>query len=155
MQMKVGTVGFGVGIPKTSMGVGLFNIGKVFLREYENSKKESVYNIGDLFSLGQKSGTFIAGGIETDWFELDPVTEKWAFNTVWLIGKKVEIKMEGLQVLRGQADIEVVFFDKYNRPNELAKRCCLNSKGTSFSEIKIRGVAHRGYVDSQGRKITY
>jgi hypothetical protein len=66
MQMKVGAVGFGVGIPKTSLGVGLFNIGKIFLREYGKSNKESVYNIGDLFSVGQKSGTFIAGGIETD-----------------------------------------------------------------------------------------
>lgn len=155
MQMKVGTVGFGFGVPKTSLGVGLFNFGKIFLREYENCKKETVYNIGDFFSLGQKSGTFIAGGIETDWFELDPVNENWAYNTIWLIGKKVEIKMEGLQVVRGQADIEVVFFDKYNRPNNLVKRCCLKSNGTSFSEIKIRGVTQRGYVDSKGRKITY
>jgi hypothetical protein len=155
MQMKVGAVGLGVGIPKTILGVGFFNVGKIFLREYEKSNKEFVYNIGDLFSLGQKSGTFLAGGIETDWFELDPVKENWAFNTVWLIGKKLEIKMGGLQVLRGQADIEVVFFDKYNRPNELAKRCCLQSKGSSFSEIKIRGVAQRGHVDSKGRKITY
>lgn len=155
MQMKVGTVGFGVGIPKTSIGVGLFNIGKIFFRESANSVKETVYNIGDLISLGQKSGTFIAGGVETDWFELDPIKDNWAYNTIWLIGKKVEIKMTGLQVLRGQTDIEVVFFDKYNRPNELAKRCCLKSMGTQFSEIKIRGVVQRAYVDSKGRKITY
>lgn len=153
--MKVGAVGFGIGIPKTSLGVGLFNIGKMFLREHKNSDKETVFDIGDFISIGQRSGTFIAGGIETDWFELDPLKDNWAFNTFWLLGKKVEIKLNGLQVLRGQADIEVVFFDKYNRPSELTKRCCLKSKGTQFSEIKIRGFVQKGYVDSKGRKITY
>jgi hypothetical protein len=153
--MKVGAIGFGFGIPKTSLGVGLFNVGKFFLRHSSNNNKETVYNIGDLISVGQKSGTFIAGGVETDWFELDPIQDNWAYNTIWLIGKIVEIRMEGMQALRGKTDIEVVFFDKYNRPKELAKRCCLKSNGTQFTEIKVRGVVKRGYVDSKGRKITY
>lgn len=155
MQMKVGSIGFGFGIPKTSLGVGLFNIGKIFLRHSASNNKETVFNIGDLISVGQKSGTFIAGGVETDWFELDPVKDNWAYNTIWLIGKKVEIKIKGMQVLKGQTDIEVVFFDKYNRPKELAKRCCLKSNGTQFTEIKVRGVVTKGHVDSKGRKITY
>ncbi|MGD9217162.1 MAG: hypothetical protein PVJ84_20290, partial [Desulfobacteraceae bacterium] len=100
-------------------------------------------------------GTLIAGGVETDWFELDPVKDNWAYNTIWLIGKIVEIKMEGMQVLRGQTDIEVVFYDKYNRPKELAKRCCLKSNGTQFSGIKVRGVVTKSCVDSKGRKIIY
>ena len=93
MQMKVGAIGFGVGIPR-------------------------IYNLN------------------------------------WLLGKKVEITITGLQVIRGQSDIEVIVIDKDNRPNELAKRCSLNSSGTQFSEIKVRGTIKRGNVDSKGRTIS-
>jgi hypothetical protein len=60
-----------------------------------------------------------------------------------------------MQVISEQTDIEVVFYDKYNQPKELAKRCCLKSSGTQFAEIKIRGFIKKSYVDSKGRKIIY
>ena len=65
MQMKIGLVGAGIGIPKTNLGVGFLNIGYLFLRNGKNDKNVKSLRIVDLVSVGQKSGTFLAAGVET------------------------------------------------------------------------------------------
>ncbi len=157
MQMLVGAGGFGVGIPKTSLGVGLGSVGKMYFRELmDKGEEKASCVIGDLISIGQKSGTFIVGGVTTRWFDLDPVKDNWIHNLNWLMGKTAEIKISGLQaVTGGTADIEVIVMDKDNRPSELVKRVGIKTDGTQLTEIAVRGVIQKSDVDSKGRKIIY
>lgn len=55
MQMLIGLAGLGIGIPKTSLGVGAA-IGKLYFRQDAKKDKEKVLVISDLLSVGQKSG---------------------------------------------------------------------------------------------------
>ncbi len=107
--MKIGTVGFGIGIPRTNLGVSVLNIGKMFFRNGINDPKEKALLIHDLISVCGKSGTFLAAGIVTDWFELDPINDNWAYNTNWLIGKKVEVDISGPQIVRGKEIFQLSF----------------------------------------------
>lgn len=148
MQMKIGLVGAGIGIPKTNLGVGFLNIGYLFLRNGKNDKNVKSLRIVDLVSVGQKSGTFLAAGVETKWFELDPQRDNWAHNSNWLIGKRIEAELSGFQLVKGETDITLKVYDEYNQPKELVNRCCTKASGIQFSSIKIRGIVQRGLLDS-------
>lgn len=153
MQMPIGLAGLGIGIPKTRLGVGAA-IGKLYFRQDAKKDKEKVLVISDLLSVGQKSGAFLFGGVTTKWFELDPIKENWLYNSYWLLGKKAEIKISGIQLIRkGAADIEINAWGKDGHVHQLLNRKDLMTDGTQFAEIKVRGVIRRGEVDSKGGKI--
>lgn len=151
MQLKITLIGGGVGIPKTNLGVGFVNIGYLFFRHGKGADVKSL-RIVDMISLGQKSGAFLGAVVETSWFELDPNEDNWAYNINWLIGKKIEVELSGFQILRGETDISLKFFDEYNKPKELVNRCCTKANGIQFSSIKIRAIVERGTLDSNNAK---
>lgn len=151
MQMRVGVVGCGIGIPKTNLEVSALNIGMLYFRRYPKDPEETILTVRDLLTYGGKSGTFLVTGIETDWFELDPKKDNWAHNTIWMIGKKIEVEVHGSQFLRGTVDVSVKVFDKYNQSRELVAQCCLKAGGIQSSSMKIRGVVCRSSMDKRNR----
>ncbi len=140
MQMMIEIWGAGIGVPKTNLEIGAFNGARISFRRALGLPSMSRLSVRDLISLGSKSGTFLASLIITDWFELDPKEDNWAYNTNCLIGKTVEIEVSGLTLGRGEVDIAVRFFDKYNKSKELVTRCCVKSTGGQISPTKVRGV---------------
>jgi hypothetical protein len=106
-----------------------------------------------MFSIGKKSTTFLFSGLETVWFDLDPTKESWACNAVSLIGKRMEISVEGLLVIRGEIDVAVTLFDQYGQPKTLVKQSFVKTVGgIQASGIKIRGVALKNKLRS-GRQL--
>ena len=153
--MLIGLAGLGIGVPKTSIGVGAA-IGKLYFRENPQTVKEKALTISDLLSVGQKSGAFLMGGVTTKWFDLDPIKENALYNFYWLLGKKAEIKISGVQLVRkGSADIEINAWDKNGQVYNLLNRKDLQTDGTQFAELKVRGVIQPGEIDSKGRKIPH
>ena len=119
MQMLIGLAGLGIGVPKTSLGLGAAT-GKLYFRDNPCSVKEKALTVSDLLSVGQKSGAFLLGGVTTTWFDLDPIKENTLYNFYWLLGKKAEIKISGIQLVRkGTADIEINAWDKNGQVYEL------------------------------------
>lgn len=153
MEMRIGAMGCGIGIPKTNLEISAANIGMLYFRRFKNDPEEVILTVRDMISLGGKSGTFLATGLETDWFMLDPKRDSWAHNTISLIGKRIEIEVSGAQFLRGTVDVSVKVFDRYNQANELVSQCCLKAGGIQFSTIKIRGVVSRSSMDPRSRKV--
>jgi len=152
--MLIGLAGLGVGIPKTSLGVGAA-IGKLYFRENTHKDSEKVLVISDMLSFGQKSGAFLLGGVTTKWIELDPIKENSLYNIYGLLGKHAEIKISGVQlVTRGHADIEINAWGKDGQVQQLFNRKDVATDGTQFAEIKVRGVVRQGEIDSNGRKTT-
>lgn len=155
MQMLIGLAGLGIGVPKTSLGVGAA-IGKLYFRDNPQAVKEKAFTISDLISVGQKSGALLMGGVTTKWFDIDPIKEKTLYNFSWLLGKKAEIKISGIQLVRkGSADIEINAWDQNGQVYNLLNRKDLQTDGTQFAELKVRGVIKPGDIDSKGRKISY
>lgn len=153
--MLIGLAGLGIGVPKTSIGVGAA-IGKLYFRENPQTVKEKALTISDFLSVGQKSGAFLMGGVTTKWFDLDPIKENALYNFYWLLGKKAEIKISGVQLVRkGSADIEINAWDKNGQVYNLLNRKDLQTDGTQFAELKVRGVIQPGEIDSKGRKIPH
>ncbi|MCP3931193.1 MAG: hypothetical protein GY705_19080 [Bacteroidetes bacterium] len=139
--MKIGIMGLGIGIPETKIEVGALNMAKLYFRQNLNDAKLTKLDVRDLISFGGKSGTFLFGALETEWFELDPTKDNWAHNTNSLIGNKIEIEVSGIVVQWGTVDIAVTFFDKYNQSKELVKQCCVEvAGGVQVSTMKVRGV---------------
>lgn len=152
MEMKIGVMGCGIGLPRTNLEVSGANIGMLYFRRFKNDPETVILAIRDMISVGGKSGTFLVTGLETQWFVLDPKRDNWAHNTIALIGKKVEIEVSGCQLLRGKVDVSVKVFDKYNQAKELVAQCCLKAGGIQFSKMKIRGVVDRSSMDPRSRK---
>jgi hypothetical protein len=140
MQMQIGTIGFGIGIPKTKVQLGAANIAKFYIRQGLYDKNPARLNVQDLFSIGGKSGTFIFTGIRTKWFELDPAKSHWAMNTNLLIGTKVQIFLSGIVGKWGKVDFTLKQLDMYNNPKTLVERCCIDVEGGfQFSDMKLQG----------------
>lgn len=155
MQMMIGLAGIGIGVPKTSLRLG-GAIGKLYFRDEEKKEKEKAFTISDLLSVGQKSGAFLFGGVTTKWFDLDPLNENELYNFNWMIGKKAEIFVAGIQlVTKGTADIEINAWGKDGQVCQLLKRKDVQTDGTQFAELKVRGVIRLSEVDSKGRKILH
>jgi hypothetical protein len=83
---------------------------------------------------------------------MDSKKDNWAYNTNWLIGKKVEMELSGFQILKGETDILFKVFDKDNRAKELMNRCCMEARGIQFSSIVVRGVIDWGTIDYRNAK---
>ena len=98
MQMKIGIVGIGIGIPKPALQVSALQMAKLYIKATKSARNIIVLDINDMFSIGTKSATFLFSGLETTWFDLDPTKESWACNPVSLIGKRMEISVEGLLI---------------------------------------------------------
>lgn len=140
MQMMVEIMGFGIGIPKTKLQVSAMNISKFYIRHGVLNKNPVKLNVQDLISIGGKSGTFIATGVRTKWFELDPAKSKWAINPHLLLGKRVRIFMSGIVGKWGRVDFTLKQLDKYNQPKTLVDQCCIEvDGGLQFSDIKVQG----------------
>ena len=147
MQMKVGAVGIGIGIPRTNVQVSAINIVKLDLRHGLNDNKIVRLGVNDMLSVGGRSGAFLASGLETRWFELDPKKDAWAHNPIFLIGKKVQVKVSGVVAKWGSVDIEFTLFDKYNQGEELVKQCCVEVVGgIQFSESKVMGIIQKSEI---------
>jgi hypothetical protein len=145
--MKIGTIGFGVGIPRTNLQVSAINIVKIYLRHGPNDNNIVKLGVNDMVSVGGRSGAFIFSGFQTKWFELDPKKDGWARNPISLIGKKVRIKVSGVVAKLGSVDIVVTLFDKYNQGKDLVNQCCIEVEGgIQFSESKVMGVIERSEI---------
>jgi hypothetical protein len=83
MQMKIGTVGFGVGIPRTNLQVSAANMVKIYLRHSPNDNNIVKLGVNDMLSVGGKSGAFLVSVFQTRWFELDPKKDDWARNPIF------------------------------------------------------------------------
>ena len=147
MQMKIGVVGLGVGIPRTNIQVSAFNIVKLYLRHGLYDTKIVKLDVHDLISAGGKSGAFIFSGFETKWFELDPERDRWTHNPLFLIGKKVQIEVSGVVAKWGHVDIVITLFDKYNQGEELLNQCCVGVVGgIQFSESRVMGTISKSEI---------
>lgn len=147
MQMKIGSVGFGVGIPRTNLQVSAINMVKLYLRHGLYDKNIVKLGVNDMVSVGGRSGAFLASVFETKWFELDPKNDAWARNPIFLIGKKMRIEVSGVVAQLGSVDIIVTLFDKYNQGKELVNQCCVEVRGGfQFSESKIMGVVEKSEI---------
>jgi hypothetical protein len=153
MQMKIGVVGFGFGIPKTALQVSAVQMAKLYFKATKSDRNIIVLDVNDMFCIGKKSTTFLISGLETAWFDLDPTKESWACNAVSLIGKRMEISVEGLLLFRGKVDISVALFDQYGQSKTLVKQSFVKTAGgIQASGIKIRGVAAKNKLLS-GRQL--
>jgi hypothetical protein len=137
--MLFGTVGFGLGIPKTKIEVGGLNILKFYLRASPQSAIQR-FQVVDLINIGGKSGSFVGGVVETRWFDLNPATSAWAYQPQKLIGTTVQVITAGIVGIKfGKVDLTFKQMNAYNEPITLVDRCCIEAKGVSFSNIKIQG----------------
>lgn len=140
MQMKIGVVGFGAGIPKTNLGIGVLNMAKLYFRHSLVDKNIVRLQINDLISLGGKSGSFIFSGFRTKWFDLNPQNDSWARNSSSLLGKKVQLELSGVVAMWGGVDVTLTLFNKYNEGKDLVKQCCVEAdRGIQFSNMKVQG----------------
>lgn len=147
MQMKIGTIGLGAGIPRTNIQVGAINIVKIYLRHGLYDDNIVKLGVNDMVSVGGKSGAFIFSAFQTKWFELDPKKDDWARNPIFLIGKKVRIEMSGVVARLGSVDIVVTIFDKYNQGEDLVNQCCVEVVGgIQFSDSKVMGIIERSEI---------
>jgi hypothetical protein len=147
MQMKIGVVGLGIGIPRTNLQVSAMNIVKLYLRHSQHDKNIAKLDVHDLISVGGKSGAFIFSGFETKWFELDPKRDDWAHNPILLIGRKVQIDVSGVVAKWGQVDISLKIYDKYNQGEELLNQCCVEVVGgLQFSDAKVMGTIGKSEI---------
>jgi hypothetical protein len=147
MQMKLGIVGCGVGIPKTNLGVGAVNIAKLYFRNNPNDKKPAKLNVQDLISIGGKSGAFLISAFETKWFELNPKKDGWARNANLLIGKKMQVEVYGVIAKWGSVDVVLSLFNNYNEGEELLNQCCVGVVGgIQFSNMKVQGIVMRSQI---------
>lgn len=55
MQMAIGAIGFGIGIPRTKVQVGAGNIAKFYVRKGPLDKNPGRFHVQDLISIGGKS----------------------------------------------------------------------------------------------------
>lgn len=147
MQMKIGVVGLGVGIPLTNLQVSALNIVKLYLRQSQNDNRVVKLDVHDLISVGGKSGAFIISGFETKWLDLDPEKARWAHKPHFLIGRKVQIEVSGVVAKWGKVDIVVKLFDRYNQNEELVNQCCVGVVGgVQFSESRVMGIIRKSEI---------
>lgn len=147
--MRILMVVMGRSIPKTKIGIRMMNIGYLFFRNNHSDPNFKSLRITDLISFGKTSGTLLVGRIVTDWFDLDPQKDNWVYNINALIGRNIEVELKGLQILRGEKDIKITVYDKYNQPKELFNICCIKAKGIQLSDINLRGRIQLGTLDSR------
>lgn len=140
MQMMIGTVGFGIGVPRTKVQMGALNFTKFYIRKGPHDKNPARLHVQDLFSIGGKSGTFVFSSVRTKWFELDPAKSHWAHDTNLLLGATVQIFMSGIVGKWGQVDFTLKQLDKYNQPKTLVEQCCIAVEGGfQVLDYKVQG----------------
>lgn len=143
MEMKITMVGFGIGIPKTDVNFNVGTLAYLEIRANNKDQKPKTFGLGESFSLGAGSSTFVFGNAKTKWFFIDPIKNKWIANPEKLVGKKMEIEISGLLIANGKVDVKITAIDEHGDTKELMNKVDIEAGGAQVAATKIRGVVKR------------
>ncbi len=121
MQIMMHLWGGGLSIPKTKIGVSTL-MGAVLSIRAGEGHTPTVYATGDLFAIGTKSGTLVAGSVKTKWINVDSATNEWLSNCEYFEGKNVEIAAHGTLTGDGFVDITLATISDDGVKTTLLKR---------------------------------
>lgn len=93
MQMNVGFIGIGFGY--RSFQVSGLNIGKIRIRHGQYDDNTTRLQIHDMLSVGSRSSSWVGSAFETEWFEINPVTNTWVYDIPVLLNHKARLEVEG------------------------------------------------------------
>lgn len=144
MQMKIGCIGAGIGIPKTPIGISAMNMVKMFFRHGPTDRNEICLNINDHLCVGGKSGAFLFTGIQTEYFQLNPKKDTWATAPYHLVGKKAIVEMVAAVPVNLKVDILVTTIDRYGDKTVLVDKVGIPVKGIQCSNSKVTGIVEDG-----------
>lgn len=138
MEIKMIALGYGVAIPKVSIGINLIS-GVYFLLRDTPRAKPFVYGIATAGGLGGKSGTMVFSYIDTAWMKIDYGKHPWLYSKMSLVNKKAQIQIKGTLVIKGKVDITLTIFDKNNETKNSINKIDIECKGGQLSTTSIRG----------------
>ncbi len=142
MQMSIGIVSFGIGIPRTNLEISGGNLAMLYFRRFVGDPEEKALLLSDKFCVGGKSGTFLLTSLDTDWFHLNPAKDAWLYNPDCLINRVLEVEISGAVLAsRGSVDVKLTRIRENGEPDEVTTRVGIKGSGIQFSAMKIRGTA--------------
>lgn len=153
MQMKITTLGVGVGIPKTDIGISLMSGVYISFRRHE-SCIPLVYNLFTYNEIGNGNNTIAFNNCETEWFNVDPGKFPFikdihnCFN-----GKVGEMKVNGTMLGKGHIDFDFNVFTQEGDEVFSMKKKYITAKGGQISNFMVRG-RFRRMIQKQGVCIT-
>lgn len=93
MQMNVGFVGIGFGY--RNFQVSGLNMGKIRIRHGLYDDNTIRLQIHDMLAVGSRSSSWVGSAFETEWFDINPVTNTWVYDIPALMNYKARLEVEG------------------------------------------------------------
>lgn len=138
MQMKITIFGAGIGIPKSGFSVNLATGAYIEVRQSKNTPA-ILFAIGQFATLGNEASTFLAGYVNTDWFDVNPAKHRWITKMQSMVGKEVELQITGALVFSGHVDISLTLIRKNKEGTELLKLYDIKAGGAQIASSAVRG----------------
>jgi len=166
MQMNVGFVGVGFGY--RSFQVSGLNMGKIRIRHglYDNDIIR--LQIHDMFAIGGRSASWVGSAFETEWFDINPVTNTWVYDIPSLMNQRARLEVEGplfkntitdavgvgkvadavgLGESYGGVKIALYSFNKYGEDRKLMSHDSAPVRGgIQVSHAKVTGILQRSNI---------
>ncbi len=138
-QAKVTILGAGLTVKNAPIG---FNAGTVALLAIRanRSAPHITYGISSFFDADKNNGSLVVGGVATDWFYI-PDESFTALQLKNLSGEgyKLDLKIKGVLVASGKADIEATLINRVGTPNKIIDAYEIKCSGVQVSETMVRG----------------
>ena len=144
-------MGAGVGIPKSGFSVNLATGAYIEIRQSVNMPA-MLFALGQYATLGNEASTFLAGYVNTDWFDINPAKHRWVTKMQSLVGKEVELQITGALVVSGNVDIDLILISKNKEGTELLKPYDIKATGAQIASSAVRGklLYHHGVHKKAG-----
>lgn len=121
--------------------IGL-NAGTVALLAIRANKSAPniTYAVSSFFDADKNNGSIVVGGVATDWFYItDESFSALQLKNLSGEGYKLDIKIKGVLLASGKADIEATLISKIGTPTKVIDAYEISCSGIQVSETMVRG----------------
>lgn len=138
MEMKISMVGSGLSIPKTGFSVNILSYAYFFFRNAKGTPP-TVFGLDQVATVGEDAQTLIVSEVTTDWIFLDPKRNSWSLHKQQLVGKIINLEIDGTLLGSGRIDIRMDEISGQGFVTNLLTRDNIKATGGQLATSSIRG----------------
>lgn len=139
MEMQIHLVGAGISIPNTGLSVNALSYVYFFFRNADGVSS-TVFGFDQTCTIGAEAQTLVVSDINTDWIFLDPTRNPWSLHKRQLVGKQINLQIDGMLAGSGRIDIRMDEISDEGFVTNLLTRDSIKASGFQMASSSIRGV---------------